>query len=147
MIVKRPCKISSDCFCYVCGYYISPQQKKNKVIPETKFFIAYETYFGMKMGNLDKSWAPHFCCANYRSTLEGWMRGSRKCMPFAIPQIWREPTTHHDDCYFCMVDISKYNKAKEQEKDSLSKYLMTAISAWWTFPNTKRQRTRKRLFI
>ena len=34
------------------------------------------------------------------------MRGSRKCMPFAIPRIWREPTNHHDNCYFCMADIS-----------------------------------------
>ena len=25
--------------------------------------------------------------------------------------------------------------------------MMTAISAWWTFPNTKKQRTGKRLFI
>ena len=44
------------------------------------------------------------------------MRGSRKCMPFAIPRIWREPTNHHDDCYFCMVDISKYKKTKDREK-------------------------------
>ena len=50
MSVNSLCKISSDCFCYVCGYYISPQQKKDKVIPETKFFTAYETYFGMKIG-------------------------------------------------------------------------------------------------
>ena len=116
MGVNRPCKIFSDCFCYVCGYYISPQQKKRKVIPETKFFIAYETYFGTKMGDQDKSWAPHFCCGSRRSTLEGWMRGSRKCMPFAIPRIWREPTNHHDDCYFCMVDISKYKKTKDRKK-------------------------------
>ena len=113
--VKRPCRISSDCFCNVCGYCISPQQKTHKAIPETKF-IAYETYFGIKMGNLDKSWAPHFCCGSCRSTLEGWMRGSRKCMPFAIPRIWKEPTNHHDDCCFCMVDISKYNKTKDRKK-------------------------------
>ena len=92
---------------------------KRKVIPKTKFFIAYETYFGTKMGDQDKSWAPHFCCGSCRSTLEEWMCGSRKCMPFAILRIWREPTNHHDDCYLCMVDI----------------------------PNTKRQRTGKRLFI
>ena len=97
MSVKRPCKVSSDFFCYVCGYYISQRQKKHKVIPETKFFIAYEAYFGMKMGDQDKSWAPHFCCGSCRSTLEGWMRGSRKRMPFAIPRIWREPTNHRDD--------------------------------------------------
>ena len=44
------------------------------------------------------------------------MRGSRKCMPFAIPRIWKEPTNHHDNCYFCMVDISKYKKTKDRKK-------------------------------
>ena len=116
MSIKRPCKIPSDCFCCACGYYISPQQKKHKVIPETKFFVAYKTYFGMKMGEQDKSWAPHFCCGSCRSTLEGRMRGSCKCMPFAIPRVWREPTNHHDDCYFCMVGISKYKKTKDRKK-------------------------------
>ena len=43
------------------------------------------------------------------------MRGSRKCMPFAIPRIWREPTNYHD-CYFCMADISKYKKTKDKKK-------------------------------
>ena len=91
-------------------------KRRNKVIPETKFFIVHKTYFGMKMGDQDKSWAPHFCCGSCRSTLEGWMCGSHKCMPFAIHQIWREPTNHHDDCYFCMVDISKYKKTKDRKK-------------------------------
>ena len=103
-------------FAMFAAGYISQRQKKHKVIPETKFFIAYEAYFGMKMGDQDKSWAPHFCCGSCRSTLEGWMRGSRKCMPFAIPRIWREPTNHHDDCYFCMVDISTYKKTKDRKK-------------------------------
>ena len=43
------------------------------------------------------------------------MRGSRKCMPFAIPRIWRESTNHHDDCYFCKVNISKYKKSKNRK--------------------------------
>ena len=116
MSVKRLCKISSDYFCYLCGYYISPQQKKHKVIPETKFFIANETYFGLKIGDHDKSWAPHFCCGSFRSILERWLLGSCKCMPFAITRIWREPTNHHNDCYFCMADISKYKKTKDRKK-------------------------------
>ena len=42
------------------------------------------------------------------------MRGSRKCIPFAILRIWKEPTNHHDDCHFCMV--SKYKKTKDRKK-------------------------------
>ena len=105
MSVKRPCKISSDCFCHVCGYYTSPEQKKLKVIPETKFFIAYETYFGMKMGDQDKSWAPHFCCESCRSTLEEWM-----------PEVEN----------VCHLPFPKSG-------ESLPIIMMTAISAWWTF--------------
>ena len=35
-------------------------------------------------------------------------------MPFAIPRIWREPTNHLNDCYFCMVDASHYRKSKDK---------------------------------
>ena len=34
-------------------------------------------------------------------------------MKFAIPRIWREPTNHTNDCYFCMVDPSKRRTAKK----------------------------------
>ena len=33
-------------------------------------------------------------------------------MKFAIPIIWREPTNHTNDCYFCMVDPSKRRTGK-----------------------------------
>ena len=44
------------------------------------------------------------------------MRGSRKCMPLGIPRTRREPTNHHDKCYFGMVDIFKYKKTKDRKK-------------------------------
>ena len=37
-------------------------------------------------------------------------------MPFAVPRIWREPTNHVNDCYFCMVDISVYKKPQDRKK-------------------------------
>ena len=33
-------------------------------------------------------------------------------MKFAIPRIWREPTNHTSDCYFCMIDPSKRQTGK-----------------------------------
>ena len=33
-------------------------------------------------------------------------------MSFAIPRVWREPSNHLTDCYFCMVDPSKRRKGK-----------------------------------
>ena len=33
-------------------------------------------------------------------------------MKFAIPRIWREPTNHTNNCYFCMVDPSKRRTGK-----------------------------------
>ena len=76
---------------------------------------AYSSYFGMTVGDQDKTWAPHVCCRSCRSTLGGWLRGKIKCMPFANPRIWREPTNHLTDCYFCMVDVSHYRKSKDKK--------------------------------
>ena len=56
MSTNRVCKLSANCFCDVCGYYISLQQARHKMMPETNFFTAYKAYFGMKMGDQDKLW-------------------------------------------------------------------------------------------
>ena len=51
-----------------------------------------------------------FAAEVVRSTLEGWLRGEIKCMPFAIPKI----CTNHLNGYFCMVDVSHYRKSKDK---------------------------------
>ena len=33
-------------------------------------------------------------------------------MKFGVPRIWREPTDHVKDCYFCLVDMSKRRTRK-----------------------------------
>ena len=36
-------------------------------------------------------------------------------MRFGVPMVWREPKHHHDDCYFCMVDMSVWNQRKKKD--------------------------------
>ena len=109
---SRKCKTSPDCFCYVCGFYVGKKHTSHKIGKGGKYWTAYKLYFGMDIGDQDKPWAPHTTWGSCRSSLEGRLRGSRKCMPFVIPRIWREPQNHTDDCYFCMVNILKYRKVK-----------------------------------
>lgn len=69
----------------------------------------YELYFGCKIGDQDKAWAPHTCCASCATSLRAWLKGMRPSMPFAIPMIWREQKDHVTDCYFCMTNVSGYS--------------------------------------
>lgn len=65
---------------------------------------AYFLYFWPAVGDQEKM--GHFSCELCTKSLERWLRGKKKKMRFAPPRIWREPTNHHDDCFFCMVDVS-----------------------------------------
>lgn len=64
---------------------------------------AYRAYFGILLGDQDKKWAPHIVCHNCEEMLRGWTKQKVKSLPFAIPMVWREPTDHSTDCYFCIV--------------------------------------------
>ncbi len=108
----RGCKHSNDEFCYVCGTFLAKNAKKHPLKNRSRVKEAYLAYFGIQIGDQDKSWAPHVICEYCCRTLEGWFRGERRTMPFGVPRIWREPTNHHSDCYFCMVDPTRRRKGK-----------------------------------
>ena len=108
----RGCRYSADIFCYVCDEIFAKKAKKqclSKCIRATK---AYHAYFGMPVGDQDKRWAPHVICEYCHRTLEGCLRGEKRAMRFAILRIWREPSNHDSNCYFCMMDPSKRRKGK-----------------------------------
>ena len=56
---RRQCRHNPDVFCYHCGEYMMIKHRLN-VRGFTK--RAYEAYFGMKLGDQDKSWVPHKVC-------------------------------------------------------------------------------------
>lgn len=97
---RRSCKNSPNSFCYVCGEFTLKSQRRSITDNLKK---AHYFYFGCRVGDLDKKLAPHVCCVTCYVKLTEWLRGKNNSMRFAVPMIWREPTSHLEDCYFCIT--------------------------------------------
>ncbi|KAI6659906.1 hypothetical protein LOD99_14246 [Oopsacas minuta] len=109
---RRQCTNHPDNFCYICGKFTLKPQRRNIT---NRVKIGYKYYFGCKVGDQDKNWAPHICCTVCYASLIQWLNGKKKSMPFAVPMIWREPKNHTSDCYFCTTNIAGFspkNKSK-----------------------------------
>lgn len=113
LMTTRGCKHNADSFCYVCGVFLSTKSVKHRITEANNFCSAYNAYFGVPVGDQDKNWAPHVVCGCCRSTLEAWYRGESRKMKFAVPRIWREPTDHLNNCYFCVAEVSHHRKSKK----------------------------------
>ena len=60
-------------------------------------------------------WALHdVCCGTWGTTLEGWLRGRVKDMPFVVPRVGTELANHYNDCYFRILDLFKYKYSKRR---------------------------------
>jgi len=57
--MPRKCLNHPDTFRYVCGELTLKSQMQNLTPIITK---CYELYFGCKVGDQDKSWAPYMLC-------------------------------------------------------------------------------------
>jgi len=96
-----------DVFCYICGEYTQKASRK----PISEFVKrANVGYFGVKLGDQDKPWAPHIVYKTCTKHLRQWTKGKRSCLKFGVPMVWREPKNHFDDCYFCIVNIIGINR-------------------------------------
>ena len=111
------CVDSADNFCYTCGEFTVSLQKR---VLTSRTRKAYHQHFDCKVGDQDKPWAPHICCSYSATGLNEWSKKKRKAMPFAVPMIWREPTDHVNDCYFCLTPSMK--KRFNKKKKSLIEY-------------------------
>jgi hypothetical protein len=50
----------------------------------------YYTYFGVKLGDQDKSWAPHKVCYVRVEDIRKWSKGNKKAFRFGVLMIWKE---------------------------------------------------------
>lgn len=111
--MPRNCVNNVDNFCYICGEFIVKSDKCN-ITKITK--KAYKLYFGCKVGDQDKIWAPKVCCRKCKSGLGNWLHNKKKSMPFAVPMVWKEPTNHINDCYFCIVSPFNHGLSKKWQQ-------------------------------
>lgn len=100
--MNRKCKNDPNKFCYICGKIVFMGQEANI----TSFVkTCYFAYFGMKLGDQDKDFAPHVCCRTCVENLRRWSKGTLKSLPFGVPMVWREGKDHITDCYFCLTNL------------------------------------------
>ncbi|XP_073511089.1 uncharacterized protein [Phyllobates terribilis] len=79
-MTSRGCLHPTDAFCNVCGQFIKTRARKYFVKACCKKCEAYNAYFGMPVGDEDKSWAPHFTCEYCNKTL-----GVPHCPELPVP--------------------------------------------------------------
>ena len=108
---RRKCCNDPDIFCYICGCVTLPPQRRNINSFIKKIYLAY---FGIPLGDQDKSWAPHTVCTTCVQTLKSWSQGKKAKLKFCVPKVWREPKNHVDDCYFCLINVKEFNKKNKQ---------------------------------
>ena len=105
------CLNQANSFCYVCGDFTTVAQRRTIT---SLLRTAYFHYFDCKIGDQDKSWAPHICCKPCYNGLTAWFNGKKAAFNFAVPMVWREPRNHADDCYFCLSDITGFNASSRK---------------------------------
>ena len=104
---RKSCRNRPDIFCYICGEYTLVPNRN----PVTTFIMqTYHAYFGMKLGDQYKAWAPHMVCKSYTEHLHQWSKGKNTSLKFGIPMVWREPRNHVSECYFYAIDVIRINR-------------------------------------
>ena len=101
--MPRICASLPNSFCYICGEFTVAGGKCSITLKIKKFF---HNYFGIKLGDQDKDFAPHVACISCVSKLRMWYQTKPKRLSFGIPMVWREQENHHNNCYY------KKNKSK-----------------------------------
>ena len=96
-----------DCFCYICGEYKTVNNRKSITDFVQKEFYAYH----WNKARISRQTMGSSCCLQDMCTcLRQWTKGPRPSMGFGKPMVWKEPTNHVDNCYFCSINVTVVNK-------------------------------------
>ena len=84
MSTRSSCRNKPDIFCYICGEYplVPYRNRVTTFIQQT-----CHAYFGMKLGDQDKDWAPHMVCKSCTEWLRQWSKGKKTSLKFGIPMV------------------------------------------------------------
>ena len=108
----RGCLNKANSFCHVCGDFTTVAQRRTIT---SLLRTAYFHYFDCKIGDQDKSWAPHIRCKPCYNGPTAWFNGKTAAFNFAVLMVWREPRNHADDCYFCLTNITGFNASSRKK--------------------------------
>lgn len=100
------CKNHPNRFFYTCGNVVLPD-RETKI---TDFVKTCHAYFGVKLGDQDKPFAPQICCKTCVENLRDWLNKKRKSMLFGVPKGGRKGKDHVTDCCFCMTNLKGINR-------------------------------------
>jgi len=131
---------SADNFCYICAEVTFARKRKAITAIVKK---AHHLYFGCKIGDQDKSCAPHACCHKCATNLLQWLNGKWYAMLFAGPMVWREPSNHATDCYsvWCHLFLEASRRKRSGQQCSRINHLLSVQfrkAKKFPFPNLRK---------
>ena len=124
----------ANSFCYVCGDFTTVAQRRTIT---SLLRSAYFHYFDCKIGDHNKSRAPHICCKPCYNGRTAWFNGKKAAFNFAVPMVWRETRNNADNCKIPPRHYEDGEQLSRQTEPRHDGGLLLDVLAW----QTRRQNT------